>query len=304
MDEELIRFKTDINLVSYAAFKGYRIDKIESCKACIIMRKDGSKIGISTASDGHGVYFDFRNEKGGSVIDFVKRETGKNLGQVRLELRPWISCEARKMECKYNYQKPEPSAKSRQQVAIEFAMTKIVTRHSYLESRHISRNTLESDTFKGKIRSDKYGNACFPHYNKEGLCGIEKKNLNYTGFSKGGEKGLWYSNYNHNDVKKMVICESAIDALSYHQLKGADGSFYFSVAGQLGQSQLNLIGKLIAKNGPNKRIVLAFDNDENGWSYVKMIQNKYESLVDIDFDIPPFGKKDWNDMLKHSIIGG
>ena len=56
-DNELYRFKREINLVDYAASLGYRIDRQKSSKSCTIMRKDYVKIGISTALSGDGVKF-------------------------------------------------------------------------------------------------------------------------------------------------------------------------------------------------------------------------------------------------------
>jgi len=129
MADELNRFKTEINIIDYAASLGYQIDKQKSGKSCTIMRKDSAKIGISTGLDDHGVFYDFRKEKGGSIIDFVKSETGKNLGQVRQELRPWICIGYLSSKQMYNYPKPLKTTKDRQKVVIKFAKTKSIETH-------------------------------------------------------------------------------------------------------------------------------------------------------------------------------
>ena len=64
---------------------------------------------------------------------------------------------------------------------------------------------------------DTKGNAIFPHYDEEGTCGYEIKNKGFTGFSAGGDKGLWVSRCFAGD-ESLVIAESAIDALSFHAL--------------------------------------------------------------------------------------
>ena len=91
-EDELTRFKTDINLVEYVASKGYQVIKGESSKASTVMVDgQGDKLIIATAEDGHGIYFSVRDDAdNGSIIDFVQRLQGLNLGQVRKELRPWI----------------------------------------------------------------------------------------------------------------------------------------------------------------------------------------------------------------------
>jgi hypothetical protein len=48
-----------------------------------------------------------------------------------------------------------------------------------------------STAFAGHIRIDVRGNAVFPHIDRDGVCGYEIKNRNFTGFAPGGEKGLW-----------------------------------------------------------------------------------------------------------------
>ena len=60
MNDELYRFKTEINLINYAASLGYKIDKQETCKNCTIMRNGKSKISISTSQNGHDIFYDFR----------------------------------------------------------------------------------------------------------------------------------------------------------------------------------------------------------------------------------------------------
>ncbi len=67
-------------------------------------------------------------------------------------------------------------------------------RHPYLENeRALPASLLEAERFAGRVRMDARGNAVFPHFDQEGLCGYEIKNKGFTGFSSGGTKGLWLS---------------------------------------------------------------------------------------------------------------
>ncbi|MHA1151045.1 MAG: hypothetical protein ACTSR8_22725, partial [Promethearchaeota archaeon] len=131
MDNELYRFKREINLVAYAANSGYVKDKRESSRSCIIMRKGNAKIGISTTPDGRYLFFDYHKKQGGSIIDLVKLETGRNLSQIRKELRPWIGLSKLSTEPMLNYSRPIKTSKNRQEVMIKFRRMKIVKYHKY-----------------------------------------------------------------------------------------------------------------------------------------------------------------------------
>ena len=79
MDEELERFKRNIGLHEYAASLGYEMDRKESSKREIVMRKGGDKIAVRLDVDGHHVYYCFRDEKdNGTILDFVMSRQGKN----------------------------------------------------------------------------------------------------------------------------------------------------------------------------------------------------------------------------------
>ena len=284
MDNELNRFKTEINIINYAASLGYQIDKQKYSRSCTILRKDDAKIGISTDLDNHGVFFDFRKEKGGSIIDFVKSETGKNLGQVRQILRPWIGLGCFPPKQTFSYLKPLKTSKDRQKVAIKFAKTKLIDTHRYIEIRGIKQGILKAKRFLGKIYIDNFGNVIFPYYDHDGIIGFSIINQNYKGFSQNGERGLLFSNY-YQDDNRMVICESVIDVLSYHILKGDNLTCYFSIDGQLTQKQVMLIDGLVPKN-QNKKIVFAFDNDNAGRNYISLIKKQHKEVHNITVDLP------------------
>jgi hypothetical protein len=98
------------------------------------------------------------------------------------------------------------------------AKAQFTNSHPYLlDERKISSETLTDPRFNN-IKIDARRNALFPHYNSSGVSGYEIKNKDFTGFAKGGEKGIWYTS-NIMRAKNVVICESAIDALSHAELK-------------------------------------------------------------------------------------
>jgi len=63
----------------------------------------------------------------------------------------------------------------------------------------------------------------------ESLCSFEVKNKDFTGFASGGVKGLWYSEAKITD-ERLVLVESAIDAMSFHVLFGDQHTRYMGSA--------------------------------------------------------------------------
>ena len=123
---------------------------------------------------------------------------------------------------------------TRDRIRVEqsYARMKTALSHSYLESdRAIPSEILNNRRFAGRIRIDARGNAVFPHFDADGLCGFETKNHDFTGFSPGGLKALWTSHIQDGD-DRLVICESAIDALSYAALFIDERTRYGSIGRQ------------------------------------------------------------------------
>ncbi len=95
---------------------------------------------------------------------------------------------------------------------------------------------------------DARGNAVFPHFDAEGLCGYEITNKGFTGFAAGASKGLWFSQAKPED-NRLVFCESAIDALSHAALYPAQDTRYASIGDQVNPQQPELIRAAVAVLG-------------------------------------------------------
>jgi hypothetical protein len=302
-DPELERFKTAVNLSEYAAAHGYTLlHRESSCNSVVMRRTDGDKIIIARdMKDGHWVYFSVRDERdNGSVIDFIQKRQQVSLGKVRQILRAWTE------QGVLPFRRPAPgsyaahvekSSKDRQTIITLYSAMEAAQEHPYLQSRAVGKEILIHPRFVGRVRVDRHGAAIFPHEDDQGLSGYEMKNHNrFTGFAPGGEKTLWSSNQSPDDVR-LVIAESAIDALSYHALHPDSHTRYASTAGAWSdktRARLHCAGA----QHPGPEIILAFDNDEQG--------RKYEAearvlLADtgktIAADYPPPGL-DWNDQLQ------
>jgi hypothetical protein len=291
--DELTEFKIKINLAEYAGAVGYELDRAESSRNSLVMRRGEDKIIVATDADGHGVYFSVRDDSdNGSIVDFVQRRKGLNLGQVRRELRPWLG---RSEDIPAHQRQPRalPASKNRQGVIQSYSKMTVPDGVPYLEERGIAVETLRDPRFCHVIRTDKRGNVVFPHYAATGLAGYELKNKNFTGFARGGEKALWRS-ANLETASRVIICESAIDCLSYAQVTGDAESAYISCAGAMSQEQRKTLQSVItAALERGADVVSAVDRDEAG-------DVLHAQLVEMGatHEHRPPQAGDWNDRLQ------
>lgn len=295
--DELEQFKRDINFVEYAASLGYEIDKRESSRSSIIMRgpDNNDKIIVATAQDGHFIYFSVRDDAdNGSIIDFVQRRKGLNLGQVRRELRRWIGERADLAPVRITKPKATHANRPRIQCWYMRMAPQPVGGHPYLRSRGLSSETLTDSRFEPMIRIDHRGNAIFPHYDRDGLSGYEIKNQGFTGFSAGGEKRLWYST-NLAHAPRVVVVESAIDAMSHAQIINGDAeAAYISIGGQMSAVQRDLLLSALRRaDQRGAEIIIATDADAAGDRLADEIGGMLPSARR---DRPGEGK-DWNDIV-------
>jgi hypothetical protein len=306
--DELEDFKSNINLTEYAAGQGYVLDKRASSRSSAVMRRpDGDKIVIARGQDRHWIYFSVRDEAdNGSIVDFVQKRRGLKLGRIRQELRLWVGgprVVARPHPDLFA-KEIEPISKDRAQVLLELARMKPLISHRYLEEeRKIPAALLQSPRFTGKIKVDVRANAIFPHADQDGPCGYEVKNHRFTGFSKGGEKGLWFSAARVGDTA-LVIAESGIDAVSYAALHLDENARYASTGGAMNPNQPALIRSAIEKMGQGASVVIATDNDAGGRVLAEQIETiaREAGRADLQIvqDLPEGEGNDWNDCLKAS----
>ena len=179
-----------------------------------------------------------------------------------------------------------------------FEAARVAVTCDYLSARGLRPETLSDPRFAGTWRVDARGNVLFAHRDDSGaLTGFEVKNRGFTGFASGGKKTAWQSRAFPGD-QGLVITESAIDALSHHQLY-RDAARYVSTAGTPSSTQMQLLGRLLASLAPGTIVVAAVDSDEAGHKIASRIEALTRTLPRLYFRRDtPAGAKDWNDILQ------
>jgi hypothetical protein len=306
-ESELEVFKTKIDLRQFAISLGYRIDRRESWRGSTVLRRGADKIVVKRNRNGHYVFFSVRDDRdNGTLIDFLQRRQNLSLGAVRLILRPWIGRSATPPQ----FPELEPTSPDRMRVESEYRRMDKVPRYLYLEQeRCLPAVLLSSPRFAGRMRIDSRGNTVFPHFDAAGLCGYEIKNRGFTGFAAGDEKGLWFS-HTRPDDRRLVLAESAIDALSHATLfPDAEGQTrYASLGGKPSSKQTGQLQATIAKLPEGSEIVVAFDADEAGRMLVEVVRVVVANVAnekgrtDLIFQVhlPTQEGEDWNQVLQRT----
>jgi hypothetical protein len=298
MDVELETYKTAIDLRAFAFTYGYDVDRKSSWRGSTVMRHaNGDKIIISQ-KNGRFVYWNPKDDhdRGGTIIDFVAyRRKGASLRLIREELRTWTGTAVSELP------PIEPRVRTdRREVVDRWAAMRVAPHHSYLENqRWIRAITLQNWRFLGRIKSDGlHRNAAFAHWDEMGLCGIEVSNKNFKQFY--GSKGLALSKTSPLD-RRLVICESFLDCLSYAQIFDDPLARFASLAGVPSDKQKRLLRVQIERMPAGAEIVAATDADETGrkLAAITIRQEIAASGREVTFRRQePDGYKDWNDQLR------
>src|ERR1044071_2631807 len=304
-DLELDAFKREIDLRQFAVSLGYQIDRRESWRGSTVLRRGGDKIVVKRHGNGHYVFFSVRDDDDhGTIIDFLQRRQNRSLGAVRQILRPWIGRPAISMQ----FPALQPTSPDRMRGECAYRRMSEVPRYPYLEQdRCVPAAVLLSPRFMGRIRLDSRGNTVFPHFDAAGLCGYEIKNRGFTGFAGGGEKGLWFS-HTRCDDRRLILAESAIDALSHAALfpDAEDQTRYASLGGKPSSRQMGLIEATIVKLLAGTEVIAAFDADAAGRSLAEKIRQVVANIAfakgtgELTFEarLPVKGGEDWNKVLQ------
>ena len=231
-DSELDAFKREIDLRQFAVSLGYEIDRRESWRGSTVLRRGADKIVVKRNGNGHYVFFSVRDDRdNGTVIDLRAKapESESRCGASDPPAMDRPACELTRSFP--NWSRPARTG------CVSKASTGAwhdAQRYPYLEhERCVPAAVLLSPRFAGRMRIDSLGNTVFPHFDAAGLCGYEIKNRGFTGFAAGGQKGLWFSHTQPAD-RRLVLTESAIDALSYAALfpDAEDQTRYASLGGK------------------------------------------------------------------------
>ena len=162
----------------------------------------------------------------------------------------------------------------------------------YLEKRYISNDVLEDPLFTGKVYVYEYldkfknvhDNIFFPktRFGSERFEGAEVKTPYRKDYAFGDDRLLWCSNP-PDEINKIVVTESAVDAISHYQLGRKDNAktWYFSTGGNFYPEKQRHFFSILEEAGIDRKythLISAMDNDIEGMGYDLALLNHTLSL--------------------------
>ena len=251
------------------------------------------KLVVFRGRGGEWMYFNSQDDRDkGSVIDWMKnrvssgrlpgirQEPGRSLWQsVNDHFRAYLGLpEAQRPRLDLGPALPaiEPGTRFQSLYTQDCAP---LTDTAYLEGRGITKETLASPQFAGRILNQRhtvqreglpaktYVNTAFPAYHEGRVVGLELKGEGFKGQAPESDfaRSLWLSKPAEGGRRPtaLVVTESGVDALSYAQLHPQERALYASTAGILTQNKLFELKRVVAAEGLTT-VRAAFDNDAQG----------------------------------------
>lgn len=298
--EALETYKRDINLVELAVSRGFELRREKSTKrAKVLKHASGDRILVSRdASDSHWVYYSIGGDERdqGTIVDFLLRREAGGMKEVHAICREHLGQPREdRADCRVI---AADTTVNRDLVVARFVRAGRAHTSRYLNERGIRPETLQDARFEGTWRVDQRGNVLFPHRDEEGLCGYEVKNRGYTSFASQGIKTLWRSRGFDTD-DRLVIAESAIDALSYHQLHGVGSARYASIGGAPSPYAVEQLLHSVRRMPRDARVVLAVDHDSGGDKLAARLKPVIHAQGrEVHRHSPATVGRDWNAVLQ------
>ncbi len=293
--EKIRQAKFEINLSDYAQRQGYEVNKQKSTATDVILQKNVGQENLDTIGvryypeTGYKYWTAMDSSDRGSLLDFEKNKNHLDLSspEGKRELYQKIDeflgnppiHQAAKMKPSNKKEETERRLTDRELNLLPLTDTR------YLEGRGITEKTYRSPEFQCQVYNEKvslgngktYTNTVFPIRNEAILLAKIRRNdeeLGYRGgqFNKIQEKrenGIHTSNFPKQQLDKLYLIESPIDAMSYFELKHAEirskntQVAFISTVGNPSNSAYNTIQKFINASEP-KQIISLMDNDRAG----------------------------------------
>jgi hypothetical protein len=288
----LADFRTRISIMELAAANGYIPNKKHWCNKYPVFDNPntGERIYIvNPANSSNQGYVNVNDDRDkGTLIDFVRKRLSTDFKKFN---QPGKSEFSNVNAVLYNHlSQPEPerrsifnsnyinnsdkTGESDSIFNLDLLNIKSFTDTNFLKSRGIHSGTINHPNFAGtifNIENKGFINTAFPYYDHIGTTvGIEIRNDNFKQHAENSKKseGIWHSNP-PDKINHIFLSESAIDALSYHQLHHPKNTLYISVGGNLSIKQVDAILSYTSglKDGKDAKLLLGFDQDKEGAKY-------------------------------------
>jgi len=290
--------KDKVDLIDYVKFVGYRENDDKSTKRQLVFDGAGEKIMIMRHTSTNDLIYKNLNNSAdkGNIINFVANRVNGTLNsgmKTKEDYKKTAEILKSFLKIPKEAKLPLNEIKETKNYYFNYKLFKPQTLKdtTFLESRGITKETLLSPHFKGKIINcqdyDFKGKINFSGI-KTGfpmtdasneIVGLDMRDANSKKLALGSKKSeAFFVSNSVGKPKNFVLAESPLDLLSYHQIKGSTENRYFSSNGNITDFQLELIKNSLEK-GKYEKIVLATDNDFGGYGMDLKIVAKFNPEI-------------------------
>ncbi len=221
---------------------------------------------------------------GGDVFHLHQHATGQTFLETRDELRKLafnkefdasvryqgMSNAQREARIQEQREAEALKAETRRAVAFRQYQSTSAEPNQFLLARGISEQTLAET----KSRTDRHGNAVFPHVREDGkFTGFERKKDGPALYSK-SERGIYVANPNCPNPERIKVAEGGTDALSLYQMDSPEKrarTLYVSSGGNPAEDTARALCGLSERTGA-KKVDLVYDQDEAGTGHTETLQ--------------------------------
>jgi hypothetical protein len=164
----------------------------------------------------------------------------------------------------------------------------------------IRAETANDPCFRNTLRANQWGELFALQKGPHGPCGISSVTLEPRPVARiaAGDAGLWISNPIGKRDEKLILVNSPIEALAYHQLHPASQVRYVATSttsptAEQKQAIRTLVVAMTNHNsGTPPRVIVACGRDADGERFTREIMNACGTSVAPQRDTPQFGR-DW-----------
>ncbi len=282
----------------------WHLDRAESSRASLKYRRGPGEI-LIVNHDGRG-WWDPLSEAKGDIFTLAQHlDPGLSFGEARRMLRGFAGIVPSFPEAVRVPRLPAaPPVSVIQRWAQRAPLSPGSPAWLYLsEQRKLPKSILVAACAADAVREGPHASAWFAHRDGAGvLTGIEMRGPDYRNFSAGGGKTLFRLAGGPDSPTRIMVCESAIDAISLAALEDCRGdTLYAATAGGIGPETVAALRQLLQDMfaDPTGILIAATDADAAGRRHAtRLAELAAETGVRCDTRLPPDGRNDWNDTLR------
>ena len=299
-DTELDLFRAQVNCAAVLENLGqpWRLDARESTRRALKYRRGEGEVLIVT-HEGRG-WWDPQSSAKGDVFTLVQHlDPSLNFGHVRQVLRRFVGVMPRFTPAERKREGQADTRSVAERWAARPRLRPGCAAWQYLaEKRALPVAVLTLAAEQGIIRDGAYGSAWFAHGVPGEVTHVEIRGPSFRGSLKGGHKSLFSFRPGATELRRLVITEAPIDALSVAAIEQLrTDSLYVATGGGMGPGTLTALQALCAElaTRPGAIVESAADANSAGDRYAERHAGIARAAGVAFRRLRPAEGLDWND---------